>query len=47
MTKVKVTGVTVGKNMKTLTTTLIEEKVLKVRNLLNMWKARNLTIKVK
>ena len=45
--KIKVTGVTVGKNMKLLTTALIEEKVLKVRNLLNMWKARNLTIKGK
>ena len=45
--KVKVAGVTVGKNMKMLTTTLIEKKVLKVRNLLNMWKARNLTIKGK
>ena len=45
--KVKVTGVTVGKNMKMLTTALIEEKVLKVRNLLNMCKARNLTIKGK
>ena len=45
--KVKVTGITVGKNMKMLTTSLVEEKVLKVRNLLNMWKARNLTIKGK
>ena len=33
--------------MKMLTTALIEEKVLKVRNLLNMWKSRNLTIKGK
>ena len=33
--------------MKMLTAALIEEKVLKVRNLLNMWKARNLNIKGK
>ena len=33
--------------MKMRTTALIEEKVLKVKNLLNMWKARNLTIKGK
>ena len=32
--------------MKMLTTALIE-KLLKVRNLFNMWKARNLTIKGK
>ena len=33
--------------MKMLTTALIEEKVLNVRNLHNIWKARSLTIKGK
>ena len=33
--------------MQMLTTALLQEKVLKVRNLLHMWKARNLTIKGK
>ena len=33
--KVNVTGVTVGYNMKMLTTALMQEKVLKARDLLN------------
>ena len=43
----KVAGIIVGKNMKMFTTSLQEEKELKFGNLLNMWKALNLTIKGK
>ena len=45
--KVSVTGVMVGKDIDMLTKSLLHEKVLKISNLLNIWKARQLTIKGK
>lgn len=44
---IKTLGVWVGKNTGDLQTTNLDEKVQKIKNLLNMWKSRNLTIKGK
>ena len=44
---IKVTGIWVGKNIKSLSVSAIEEKIQKLKVLLNMWKMRNLTIKGK
>ena len=44
---VKVTGILVGKNMKTIEKDTLENKLTRVKNLLNLWKIHNLTIKGK
>jgi exonuclease III len=44
---VKVTGVVVGKNIKDAQSRILEEKLVKIQSLLNMWQSRKLTIKGK
>ena len=45
--KIRSLGIWVGNDMGELTIVNLEERVQKIRNLINMWKSRNLTIKGK
>ena len=44
---IKVTGITVGKNIEYVQSRILEDKLIKIEALLNMWKSRILTIKGK